>query len=185
MQTEKQKMLHGELYNAYDPVLFAERRNSRLLLKQLNDSADDEMELRQQLLKKLIPSQGSGLWIEPPFYCDYGTNITIGDKVFFNFDCVILDVMQVTIGNNVLIGPAVQIYTAMHPLSWEERAAGLEFGKPVTIGSDCWIGGGAIICPGVTIGNRCIIGAGSVVTRNIPDDAFAAGNPCKIIRSLL
>jgi maltose O-acetyltransferase len=184
MPTEKENMLNGELYNATDPTLFNERRTARLLLKKLNDSSDDQTELRQQLLKELIPSQGAGLWIEPPFYCDYGTNIRIGDKVFFNFNCVILDVMQVTIGSNTLIGPAVQLYTAMHPINWEERAAGLEFAKPVTIGSDVWIGGGAIICPGVTIGSRSIIGAGSVVTKDIPDDVFAAGNPCKVIRSL-
>jgi maltose O-acetyltransferase len=184
MPTEKQKMLSGELYNAADPLLFSERRTARLLLKQLNDSRDDQPDLRQQLLKELIPSHGTGLWIEPPFYCDYGTNIYIGDKVFFNFNCVILDVMQVTIGSNVLVGPAVQIYTAMHPVNWEERASGFEFAKPVTIGSDVWIGGGAIICPGVKIGNRSIIGAGSVVTKNIPDDVFAAGNPCKTIKSL-
>jgi maltose O-acetyltransferase len=184
MVTEKQKMLSGEYYNAADPVLFTERRTARLLMKQLNDSRDDQPELRQQLLKELIPSQGTGLWIEPPFYCDYGTNIRLGEKVFFNFNCVILDVMQVTIGSNTLVGPAVQIYTAMHPMNWKERAAGLEFAKPVTIGSDVWIGGGAIICPGVTIGNRSIIGAGSVVTKDIPDDVLAAGNPCKVIRSL-
>ena len=177
-------MLNGKLYNATDPALFNERRMARLLLKKLNDSRDDQRELRQQLLKELIPSQGTGLWIEPPFYCDYGTNIRIGDKVFFNFNCVVLDVTQVIIGSNTLIGPAVQIYTAMHPMNWEERNAGLEFAKPVTIGSDVWIGGGAIICPGVTIGNRSIIGAGSVVTKDIPDDVFAAGNPCKVIRSL-
>ena len=185
MSTEKQKMLSGELYNAADPVLVSERRTARLLLTQLNDSRDDQPGLRQQLLRELIPSQGTGLWIEPPFYCDYGTNIQVGHKVFFNFNCVILDVIQVTIGNNVLVGPAVQIYTAMHPVNWEERAAGLEFAKPVTIGSDTWIGGGAIICPGVTIGSRCVIGAGSVVTKNIPDDVFAAGNPCKPIRLLV
>jgi len=185
MAAEKQKMLNGELYNAADPGLAKERTATRLLLKQFNDSRDDESGLRQQLFDQLFPAHGSGLWIEPPFYCDYGTNILIGNKVFFNFNCVVLDVAQVTIGDNVLIGPAVQIYTAMHPLNWQERAAGLEFGKPVTIGSDVWIGGAAIICPGVTIGNRTIIGAGSVVTSDIPADTFAAGNPCKTIRSLL
>src|SRR5436190_18188750 len=185
MLTEKEKMLRGELYNAADQVLCQERRTERLLLKQLNDSRDDQPGLRQQLLKDLIPTQGTGLWFEPPFYCDYGTNIHTGDKVFFNFNCVILDVMQVIVGSNTLVGPAVQVYTAMHPMNWEERAAGLEFAKPVTIGSDVWIGGGAIICPGVTIGDRSIIGAGSGVTKDIPDDVFAAGNPCKVIRSLI
>lgn len=184
MPTEKQKMLRGELYNATDTELSNERRQARLLLKQLNDSRDDQQELRLQVLKDLIPIQGEGLWIEPPFYCDYGSNISAGDKVFFNFNCVILDVMKVTIGSNVLVGPSVQIYTAMHPMDWKERSSGLEFAKSITIGSDVWIGGGAIICPGVTIGNRSIIGAGSVVTKDLPDDVFAAGNPCKVIKPL-
>ena len=184
MSSEKQKMLSGELYNAADPVLANERLQARLLLKRYNDSGAGNQQLRQQLLKELIPSQGEGLWIEPPFYCDYGTNIIVGDKVYFNFNCVILDVMKVTIGNNVLAGPSVQIYTAMHPMNYKERASGVEFAKAIIIGSDVWIGGGAIICPGVTIGNRTIIGAGSVVTKNIPDDVFAAGNPCRVIKGL-
>lgn len=184
MSTEKQKMLRGELYNAIDTELSDERRQARLLLKQLNDTRDDQQELRLQILKDLIPSQGAGLWIEPPFYCDYGSNISAGDKVFFNFNCVVLDVMKVTIGSNVLVGPSVQIYTATHPMDWKERATGVEFARPITIGSDVWIGGGAIICPGVTIGSRSVVGAGSVVTKDIPSDVFAAGNPCKVIRTL-
>lgn len=184
MPSEKQKMLRGELYNATDTELSTERRQARVLLKQLNDSRDDQQELRLQVLKDLIPIQGEGLWIEPPFYCDYGSNISAGDKVFFNFNCVILDVMKVTIGSNVLVGPSVQIYTAMHPMDWKERSSGLEFAKSITIGSDVWIGGGAIICPGVTIGSRSVIGAGSVVAKDVPDDVFAAGNPCKVIRTL-
>lgn len=177
-------MLAGELYDGADPVLANERLQARLLLKRYNDLAAGQQELRQQLLKELIPSQGPGLWIEPPFYCDYGTNISLGDKVYFNFNCVILDVTKVTIGSNVLVGPSVQIYTAMHPMDWKERAAGREFAKAVIIGSDAWIGGGAIICPGVTIGNRSVIGAGSVVTKDIPDSVFAAGNPCRVIKVL-
>lgn len=177
-------MLGGELYDATDPQLSSERRHARLLMKQLNDSRDDEVALRHSLLQKLIGKAGEGLWIEPPFYCDYGSNITVGDKVFFNFNCVVLDVMQVTIGSNVLFGPNVQIYTATHPLDWQERASWLEFAKPITIGSNVWVGGGAIICPGVTIGDRSVIGAGAVVTKDIPADSFAAGNPCKVIRSL-
>ena len=123
-------------------------------------------------------------WIQPPFYCDYGTNISLGAKVCFNFNCVVLDVMPVTIGDNVLFGPAVQLYTATHPINAAERRTGLELAKPITIGSDVWIGGGTIICPGVTIGDRSVIGAGSVVTRSIPADVTAAGNPCRVIRSL-
>lgn len=184
MPAEKSKMLAGELYDAADPELANERLHAKLLLKRYNDLPAGQQELRQQLLKELIPSQGAGLWIEPPFYCDYGTNISLGDKVYFNFNCIILDVMQVTIGNNVLIGPAVQIYTAMHPMNWKERASGVEFAKAISIGSDTWVGGGAIICPGVTVGSRSVIGAGSVVTRDIPDNVFAAGNPCRVIRVL-
>lgn len=184
MSAEKQKMLSGELYDASDPELMSERRQARLLLQQYNDSGNDQQELRKQILKDLIPSQGKDLLIEPPFYCDYGLNISIGDKVYFNFNCTILDVMKVTIGSNTLFGPSVQVYTAMHPMNWKERSSGLEFAKAVMIGSDVWIGGGTIICPGVTIGNRSVIGAGSVVTKDIPDDVFAAGNPCSVLKTL-
>lgn len=177
-------MLAGGLYNAADTQLQLERRKARLLLKQLNDSHDDETNLRQQLLRELLPGQGKNLWIEPPFFCDYGYNIYTGDNVFFNFNCTLLDVMPIRIGSHTLIGPSVQLYTAMHPMNWQQRASGEEFAKPVVIGDHVWIGGGAIICPGVTIGNRCVIGAGSVVTRDIPDDSFAAGNPCRIIKQL-
>lgn len=177
-------MLRGELYNAADPELLYERRRARIFARQLNESTDEQVNERKNILKDLIPDAGEGLWIEPPFYCDYGSNIKLGDKVYFNFNCVVLDVCQVTIGSNTLIGPSVQIYTAMHPTGWQERASGLEFGKPVIIGSDVWIGGGVIICPGVTIGSRTIIGAGSVVTRDIPDGVFAAGNPCRVIKTL-
>lgn len=184
MPTEKEKMLRGEWYMALDAELSADRRKARLLTKRLNDSSDEESGLRMQLLQELIPQQGANLWIEPPFYCDYGYNILVGDGVFFNFNCTLLDVMPITIGNAVLIGPSVQIYTAMHPNDWQQRATGAEFAKPVTIGDNVWIGGAAVICPGVTIGARSIIGAGSVVTRNIPPDVFAAGNPCKVIKPL-
>lgn len=177
-------MVSGELYDASDPQLVTERRKARLLFKQLNDSADDETERRKQILKELIGKAGKDLWIDPPFYCDYGSNINLGNKVFFNFNCTIQDVMPVTIGSNVLLGPNVQLYTATHPLNWQERAKWLEYAKPVTIGSDVWIGGGTIVCPGVSIGDRTVIGAGSVVTKDIPSNVFAAGNPCRVIRPL-
>ena len=177
-------MLAGALYDPLDPQLAAERRRARLLWKALNDTRDDQPEERARLLAELIPSAGEGLWIEPPFYCDYGTNITLGEKVFFNFNCVVLDVAPVTIGSRTLIGPAVQIYAAMHPLLAVDRRTGLESGKPVAIGEEVWIGGGAVICPGVSIGARAVIGAGSVVTRDVPEDVFAAGNPCRVIREL-
>lgn len=184
MRSEKEKMLSGELYNAMDPQLVAERRRARLLLKALNDTRDDQQEERARLLRELIPDTGQGAWIEPPFYCDYGTNITLGDKVYFNFNCVVLDVAPVRVGSGTLIGPAVQIYAATHPLSAAERRSGLELGKPVEIGEEVWIGGGAILCPGVRIGARSVIGAGSVVTRDIPEGVFAAGNPCRPIRKI-
>jgi len=177
-------MLTGELYDASDPQLEAERKTARILFQELNRTDENQKELREELLAKLIGKAGEGLWIEPPFYCDYGSNITLGEKVFFNFNCIVLDVAPVTIGDKVLFGPNVQIYTATHPTDWKTRAQWLEFGKPITIGSHCWIGGSAIICPGVTIGDRTIIGAGSVVTRDIPSDVFAAGNPCRVIRKV-
>lgn len=177
-------MLAGELYDPLDKQLSDERLKTRLLIKELNDSREDQVEERNHILKQLIPDAGPGLWLQPPFYCDYGYNIKTGEKVFFNFNCVVLDVASVTIGHRTLFGPNVQIYTATHPLNYQERAAGLEYAKPIVIGDDVWIGGGAIICPGVTIGSRSIIGAGSVVTKNIPDDVLAAGNPCKVIRTL-
>lgn len=184
MKTEKEKMLSGELYNALDKQLSEERIQTRLYLKELNESREDQPEERARLLKALLPNAGEDLWIQPPFYCDYGTNITLGDKVFFNFDCVVLDVMQVTIGSRTLIGPNVQIYTAMHPMNHKERASGVEFARPITIGEDVWLGGSVVVCPGVTIGDRSVIGAGSVVTKDIPSYVFAVGNPCWVIRSL-
>lgn len=181
---EKEKMLRGELYNPYDAELLRERRRTRLLLRKFNRSADDETDLRHQLLAELLPAQGLDFYIEPPFYCDYGSNIAVGDKVFFNFNCVVLDVMPVVIGSQVLFGPSVQVYTATHPMDWQQRASGLEFAKGISIGSHVWVGGGAIICPGVSIGERSVIGAGSVVTRDIPAGVFAAGSPCRVIRAI-
>lgn len=184
MKTEKEKMLSGGLYSATDPELSEERLRARRMLKELNDSPEDEQEKRKRVISELIPNSGVNLWLQPPFYCDYGTNLCIGDNVFFNFNCVVLDVMRVEVGSRTLIGPNVQIYTATHPMNHLERAAGLEYARPVTIGQDVWIGGGAVICPGVTIGDRSVIGAGSVVTKDIPPDVFAAGNPCRVIREL-
>jgi maltose O-acetyltransferase len=184
MGLEKEKMLRGELYNPLDPELVSERQRARLLFRALNDTKSEEPKERSRLIKALIPHSGENVWIEPPFYCDYGTNIVLGDKVFFNFNCVVLAVMPVQIGSGVLFGPAVQVYTATHPLSITARRAGLEFGKAVTIGDDVWIGGGAIICPGVTIGATSIIGAGSVVTKSIPEGVVAAGNPCRVLKEI-
>lgn len=185
MKTEKEKMLTGDLYDALDPQLAEERLKARLLLKELNDSREDQTAERLRILQELIPHAGEGLWLQPPFYCDYGYNMRIGDKVFFNFNCVVLDVAEVVIGSRTLLGPNVQVYTATHPMDHAVRASGLESAKPIRIGDDVWIGGSAVICPGVSIGDRSVIGAGSVVTKDIPADVFAAGNPCRVIRSLV
>jgi len=184
MTSEHEKMLAGQMYNALDPELVLARRRARDLCQALNATSEIQTDERAAILRDLIGSASEGAWIEPPFYCDYGSNITLGRKVFFNFNCVILDVASVTIGDFCLFGPSVQIYTATHPMSVRERRSGLEYAKPIEIGSDVWVGGGAIICPGVTIGAGAVIGAGSVVTRNIPALVLAAGNPCRVIREL-
>lgn len=182
--TEREKMLAGQWYNAQDEELQMLRRRARLTMQALNACRDDATAERIALLQQLLPNAGSGLWVEPPFYCDYGEHIVLGSDVFFNFNCVVLDVARVTIGDNVLFGPNVQLYTATHPLDAQQRRSGLEAGHPITIGNDCWIGGSVIINPGVTVGERSVIGAGSVITKDIPADVFAAGNPCRIIRCL-
>jgi maltose O-acetyltransferase len=183
MKSQKEKMLAGELYDPLDAELTRERQRAREICRELNASSPGDVTTRTHLIATLLRAT-TDLWLEPPFYCDYGSNISVGRKVFFNFNCVVLDVMKVTIGNDTLFGPAVQIYTAMHPIDADERRRGLEFAKPVTIGNDVWIGGAVVICPGVTIGDRAVIGAGSIVTRDVPADAFAAGNPCRVIRML-
>lgn len=182
--TEKEKMLLGELYNPLDRELVSARIAARILQQQLNSCpADDGKELKR-LTGTLIPNQGKSCFIQPPFYCDYGTNIFLGKRVFFNFNCVVLDVTPVNIGDRAMFGPNVQLYTATHPLEASPRGSGKEFGKPITIGEDVWIGGNAVICPGVTIGARTVVGAGSVVTKDLPSDVFAAGNPCTVIKPI-
>lgn len=184
MKTEKEKMIAGEMYDPMDKQLVEERIRARLLIKALNETREDDTKERSLIIKKLIPEASPDLWLQPPFYCDYGYNIKIGERVFFNFNCIVLDVAPVTIGNRTLIGPNVQIYTATHPLNPMERSSGLEYAKPIVIGENVWIGGSTVICPGVKIGNGTTIGAGSVVTKDIPANVFAAGNPCKVIRKL-
>lgn len=181
MKSEKEKMLRGELYNSMDDQLSRERQRARALTHQLNCTHYGDPTAYKRIIAELLPNAAEDIWIEPPFYCDYGYNIYAGEQVFFNFNCVLLDVMPIRIGSRVLFGPAVQIYTATHPLDAMERRKGLEFAKPVTIGDDCWIGGGAIISPGVRIGDRCVIGAGAVVTKDIPSDSIVVGNPARPI----
>jgi maltose O-acetyltransferase len=181
--SEKEKMLAGELYFSNDPELVAERERARAVCHEFNALASSDASRRQALLASLLGYE-TDAFVTAPFHCDYGYNITLGANAYFNFNCVILDVMPVGIGRNTLFGPGVHVYAASHPMSAIERQAGLEFGKPVSIGDDVWVGGGAIVCPGVTIGSGAVIGAGSVVTRDIPPGVFAAGNPCRVIRTL-
>jgi len=183
MRSERDKMLAGELYDPLDPELVRGRDRARDLCQDLNATRESQQAERRRILEELFAAGGDDVWMQPPFFCDYGSNITLGKKCFFNFNCVVLDVCRVSIGDYVFFGPAVQIYTATHPLEAELRRT-QEFGKPVTVGSDVWIGGGAIICPGATIGSRTVIGAGSVVTKDIPDGVLAAGNPCRVIRNI-
>jgi maltose O-acetyltransferase len=176
-------MLDGELYDPLDPELVAARVHARDLCQALNATAETQQDDRRRILREIFGSGGETVWMQPPFFCDYGSNIELGERVFFNFNCVVLDVCPVRIGSFSLFGPAVQIYTPMHPMNAEQRRR-QEFGKPVAIGSDVWVGGGAIILPGVRIGSRAVIGAGSVVTGDVPEDVFAAGNPCRVIREI-
>jgi maltose O-acetyltransferase len=183
VRTEKDKMLAGELYDPLDPELVRAREWARDLCHDLNATRERDRDARRSILEKLLGRGGDSVWMQPPFFCDYGSNILLGERVFFNFNCVVLDVCPVTVGDFTLFGPAVQIYTATHPMDAARRRT-QEFGKPVVIGSDVWVGGGAVICPGVRIGSGSVVGAGSVVTRDIPDGVFAAGNPCRVVRAI-
>lgn len=180
-RTEKKKMLAGELYDANDPILDSERNQASALLHHYNSTLHHPL-THAALLSELLGSCGPGCVIRPPFFCDYGYNIRIGRGVFLNFNCVLLDVTSIEIGDQTQIGPAVQIYAADHPRDPAARRANLESGRPVRIGANVWIGGGAIILPGVTIGDDAIIGAGSIVTGNVPSGSTVAGNPARPLR---
>lgn len=182
--SEREKMLAGQPYDPQDPQLVAARDRARRLCQQLNTLPADELATGMRPLLSQLFGRDTDAYATPPFHCDYGSHITLGAKVYFNFNCVILDVAPVRIGSHVLFGPGVQVYTALHPLEAEARRSGIESGAAVTIADDVWIGGGAIVCPGVRIGARAVIGAGSVVTRDVPPDVFAAGNPCRVRRPL-
>jgi maltose O-acetyltransferase len=182
MASERQKMLAGELYSATDPELVADHLHAQNLLSAFNATRAEAAAERRDLLMELLGLFGRGSVLKPPFRCDYGYNILIGQNVFVNYDCVFLDCNRITIGDDVKIGPAVQIHTAQHPTDPEIRRSGLESALPVTIGDNAWIGGGAILLPGITIGADTVVGAGSVVTRDLPPGVIAAGNPCRILR---
>ena len=182
MKTEQEKMLAGEPFDAHGPELIGVRNQVKKLLRCLNIT-EYHADSMQAILNQLCPNSAPDLYLEPPFYCDYGVHIHAAEKVFVNFGCVFLDGGTITIGAHTLIAPGVHIYTARHPLDVEERKA-WEDARPVKIGSRCWIGGQATICPGVTIGDRAVIGAGAVVVKDIPPDSLAVGNPAKVIRRL-
>lgn len=178
-RTEKEKMLAGELYRPDDPQLQAELAAAQAWMAQYNAAMANTAAERHALLTARLRFVGAAVVIRPPFFVDYGSNISLGAGVFLNFNCVILDVAEVTIGNGTQIGPAVQIYAADHPRDPEQRRVGLELGRPVAIGRNVWIGGGAIILPGVTVGDDAVIGAGAVVTRDVPAGVTMVGNPAR------
>ena len=183
--TEKEKAANGLLYNPnYDPDLQEEMKQTRIKTYEYNLLSPEKEDERKLLLKNILGKTGENYTVISPFYCDYGYNIEIGENFFANMNLVILDGAKVHIGNNVFIAPNVGIYTAGHPLDAKERREGLEYAKPITIGNDVWIGANVSILPGITIGDNCVIGAGSVVTKNIPANSLAVGNPCKVIRNL-
>lgn len=182
--TERERMLSGELYFPGEEALSAARERTKGLTWRYNQMDPTDWEGRTALLRELLGHLGEDSWIEPSFHCDYGANITLGDGVFINYDCVFLDVAPITIGNRVLIAPQAGLYTAGHPLDPEVRASGLEFGRPITLEDDVWLGGHVTVCPGVTVGRGSVIAAGAVVTGDIPAGVVAAGNPCKVLRPL-
>lgn len=184
MKSEKEKMIAGELYLASDQNLVEERLFARKLTREYNETLETELEKRTFILKKLLGATGENIYIEPTFKCDYGYNISVGENFYANFDCVILDVCPVKIGNNCMIAPGVHIYTATHPLDAETRNSGKEYGKPVLIGNNVWIGGRSIVNPGVTIGDNVVIASGSVVTKDVPDNVVVGGNPAKVIKKI-
>jgi maltose O-acetyltransferase len=181
-RTEREKMVAGEAYNILDPDLIVEREKTKELLRLYNRS--ETLPEQRALLERLLGGVGQDSIVEPPFYCTYGKNTLIGDHVYLNFLCVILDNNEVRIGHHVMVGPAVQIYTAAHPVQAKTRTQGWEVAKPVVIEDNVWIGGGAILLPGVRIGRNAVVGAGAVVTRTVPADTVVAGNPARVIREI-
>ncbi|WP_127784729.1 sugar O-acetyltransferase [Rhodococcus sp. X156] len=176
-------MLAGELYDPADPQLEAERQHCQLVVAEFNAATDDAG--RTAVLHRLFGSVGAGTWIMPRLQCDFGYNITIGRNSFLNYDAILLDCMPITIGDDVSIGPRVQLLTPLHPMDdHEARRARWELAAPISIGDNAWLGGGVIVCAGASVGANTVIGAGSVVTRDVPDGVFAAGNPCRVIRRL-
>lgn len=184
LMNQKDRMLAGLPYKAWLDGLTEERTAARLLVHQLNSLSPDAHEERDELIRKLLGKTGELVHIETPFRCDYGSNITVGNNFYANFNCTILDVGKVVIGDNVMFAPNVSLYTAGHPVHPDSRNSGYEYGIAITIGNNVWIGGNVIVNPGVTIGNNVVIGAGSVVTKDIPDNVIAVGSPCRVVREI-
>lgn len=181
---QKERMLAGLPYKAWLDGLSEERVENKLKVYQYNLLRPDENEKREQLMRDILGSPGENAHIEPPFYCDYGKNISVGRNFYANFNCTILDVGKVTIGDNVMFAPNVSLYTAGHPIHPDSRNSGYEYGIAITIGDNVWLGGNVIVNPGVTIGSNVVIGAGSVVTKDIPDNVIAVGSPCRVVREI-
>ncbi len=184
MSSEKERMLAGEPYDPSDPELVAERERARDLTRRYNRTAAGDEAERRDVLATLFGSVGRTVTVEPPFRCDYGYNLHVGEGFFANFDCVVLDVRRVEFGRNCLLGPGVHVYTATHPLDPADRAGGLESGEPVTVGDDVWIGGRAVLNPGVSVGDGAVIGSGAVVTGDVPSGVVVQGNPASVVREL-
>ena len=183
--TEREKMLNGKAYNAFCEELLGERQYAKEIIFEFNSLRPSEIEKRNEIIKKLFSKVSDNLFIEPPFRCDYGYNISIGENFYTNYNCTILDCAKVTIGDNVLFAPNVSLFTAGHPIHFEPRNTGIEYAFPITIGNNVWIGGGVIVNPGITIGDNVVIGSGSVLTKDIPSNSIAVGNPCKVIRKII
>lgn len=182
--TEQERMLSGRLYFAGDEALAAARLRARELTWQFNHSAWDAFDQRTAILRKLFAALGENCWIEPTFRCDYGSQITVGSHFYANYDCIFLDVAPITIGDHVFLGPRVCLYTAGHPTVPEVRNTELEYGRPIAIGDNVWLGGSTVVLPGVSIGSGTVVAAGSVVTRSLPPGVIAAGNPCRVLRPI-
>lgn len=184
MKTEKEKMVAGELYNPADPELLKGREEARRKVRIYNQTLESEEEKRTKLLKELLGSTGENIKMEPNIRFDYGYNTYVGENFYANFDCTILDVCEVRFGDNCMLGPGVQVYTATHPLNPNERNSGIEYAKPITFGNNVWIGGSAVINPGVTVGDNVVIASGAVVTKDVPDNVVVGGNPAKVIKQI-
>lgn len=181
---QKERMLAGLPYKAWLDGLREERMENKLKIHEYNLTRPDDKKKMKEMIKNILGKTGEDVCVEQPFRCDYGKNIEVGNNFFANYNCVILDVTKVTIGKNVMFAPNVSIYTAGHPIHPESRNSGYEYGIPVTIGDNVWVGGSVVINPGVKIGNNVVIGSGSVVTKDIPDNVIAVGNPCRVIREI-